>query len=352
MRRVRGRPRNRAEGHFRWVIVLHGNSDQWRLYTNNPNDPRLQLPAGIRWFGFQRERGNNGNPDAHDGYHWQMYVVFEEEQTEEQVRQMLALPRQNVFLEPAYGSHDDNVNYVTKNNTAVLRGQEEADMLGEPFYDEGYGNYMRFYGGRPPDAHQDAPPPSEAARGLNAPQQFQAAAQMACAGATMREIMTAFPGMAARYYNNLQKMSMMSQEPPEYRYITVKVYWGDTRTGKSRAAWREAKEMGIKLYKKIKGSDGQTIFWELYEDQKGILLEEFMGQRTLPLDYFLDCLDGQPFQLNTKGSSRHALFTHVWICTNIHPDDWYPNANPEQLAALRERIPDENIIHFTRQPRI
>lgn len=55
---------------------------------------------------------------------------------------------------------------------------------------------------------------------------------------------------------------------------TVYVFWGRSRTGKSRRAWDEA---GLDAYPK----DPRTKFWCGYQDEKHVVIDEFCGGRLL-----------------------------------------------------------------------
>jgi len=54
-------------------------------------------------------------------------------------------------------------------------------------------------------------------------------------------------------------------------------------------------------------------------------------------------LDRYPVLVEVKGSSTSLVATKVWITSNIHPRDWYPDLDEETKAALMRRL---NITEF------
>lgn len=115
---------------------------------------------------------------------------------------------------------------------------------------------------------------------------------------------------------------------------TIKVYWGNTRLGKSRRAWDEA---GWSAFPK----DPRTKYWDGYRGQKHVVLDEFRG--VIDIANILRWCDRYPVIVETKGSSTVLLATDIWICSNLHPKDWYPGLDSATMDALLERL---DITHF------
>jgi hypothetical protein len=110
---------------------------------------------------------------------------------------------------------------------------------------------------------------------------------------------------------------------------SVKVYWGSTGVGKSRRAWFEA---GMQAYPK----DPRTKWWCGYRAQENIVIDEFRGG--IDIGHMLRWLDRYPALLETKGSTMPAAFKNVWITSNLHPMDWYPDLDLETKNALLRRL--------------
>lgn len=306
-----------------WVFTAHGQPN-WNILEHNPETGEYEPPAGIQFLAYQRENGAQQG-----GMHWQGYVVFHRRVDRNTAMRRLGLDPAHTWMHIRHGTHAEALRYVIKNDDTTVYVEGGIDPQGDPIEPAP----LRFVVGVEPQ--------------MDAPGGFRAAALMAASGAPMRKIIEAYPEHAARCMHHLQKMSLMNRDPPADRNVKVKVYWGDTGTGKSLSVYNEARDLGIKLYKKIRGSDSGTIFFEGYTDQEGLLLDEFEGSKTFSLSFLLELLDRHPLTLNTKGTHEHALFTHVWICSNIDPEMWYPNANKRQLVALWRRLNDKkNIWHF------
>ena len=90
------------------------------------------------------------------------------------------------------------------------------------------------------------------------------------------------------------------------------------------------------LYSPLVSSDGKMLWWDNYQSQKILLLDEF-DSRSLPISVLLQILDGNPLlQLPVKGGSTYVEFTHVYIIQN--QQDSYTEAAPRVLDALFRRV--------------
>lgn len=107
------------------------------------------------------------------------------------------------------------------------------------------------------------------------------------------------------------------------------VFWGKTGTGKSRRAWEEA---GMEAYCK----DPRTKFWDGYETQKNVVLDEFRGG--IDVSHLLRWLDRYPVRVEIKGSSKPLVAEKFWITSNISPLMWYPMLDEETVSALMRRM--------------
>jgi len=74
-------------------------------------------------------------------------------------------------------------------------------------------------------------------------------------------------------------------------------------------------------------------------------LEEVSCATNLGIDicHMLRWLDRYPVRVEIKGSSRPLCARKIWITSNIHPRQWYPEIDGETLAALMRRL---NITQF------
>lgn len=140
------------------------------------------------------------------------------------------------------------------------------------------------------------------------------------------------PQIKVCHYNSLRKIAMdhMKGEAIEKE---VKVFWGPTGVGKSRAAWLEA---GLDAYPKIP----TTKFWDGYQGQGNVVIDEFTGQ--IEITHMLRWLDRYPVLVETKGSGTVLKAKKIWITSNLSPEEWYQNAPEVQKEALFRRL---NVVH-------
>jgi len=113
------------------------------------------------------------------------------------------------------------------------------------------------------------------------------------------------------------------------------VYWGATGTGKSRRAWLEA---GEDAYCK----DPRSKFWCGYQGERNVIIDEFRGG--IDIAHLLRWLDRYPVRVEVKGSSRPLVGEHFWITSNLDPQYWYRECDPETCMALMRRLIIEEFV--------
>jgi len=137
-----------------------------------------------------------------------------------------------------------------------------------------------------------------------------------------------------RCYNQLRRIAGDYLEPaPMEREVFV--YWGDSGAGKSRRAWQEA---GFTAYPK----DPRSKFWDGYRGHPNVVIDEFRGG--IDISHILRWLDRYPVLVEVKGSSSVLSAQKIWITSNLHPRDWYPDLDAATVNALIRRL---TIVHFT-----
>lgn len=115
----------------------------------------------------------------------------------------------------------------------------------------------------------------------------------------------------------------------------VFVFWGTTGTGKSRDAWNAA---GQDAYPK----DPRTKFWDGYRSHKSVVIDEFRG--AIDVSHLLRWFDRYPVLVEVKGSSTVLAAERIYITSNLAPDAWFPEIDPETFAALKRRL---QVTHYT-----
>jgi len=75
--------------------------------------------------------------------------------------------------------------------------------------------------------------------------------------------------------------------------------------------------------------------------QKHVIIDEFRGG--IDIGHMLRWLDRYPVIVEVKGSSTVLKAETIWITSNIHPKDWYPDLDEETKSALMRRL---EVTHF------
>lgn len=243
------------------------------------------LPTGALWCLGQLERGET------TGYlHWQFVVSFAQKKTLSGIRAVL----------PSTGHYERTRSvaaerYVTKLETRV----------GDPF---------EF---------------GERALNRNSATDWDRVKQKA----KSNDLESIPSDIYIRYYRTLRAIASDHARPLPLERTTV-VYWGPTGTGKSRRAWAES---GDNVYPK----DPRSKFWCGYQGQANVILDEFRG--AIDISHLLRWLDRYPVHVEIKGSSVPLAATKIWITSNLHPSDWYPELDRDTTNALMRRLTIEKM---------
>lgn len=159
-------------------------------------------------------------------------------------------------------------------------------------------------------------------------------------GLTLKDVMQESPLLYCQYRNGISDLVARSQldANKKWRELDVWVLWGDSGTGKSRAAF----EMGD-YFLLDQSSDGNSVWFDGYDGEKTLIIDDFYGW--IRYSFFLRLLDGHPCRLPIKGSHTYAAWTTVIITSNTSPERWYKWDDLKISAALQRRI--TNMTHFT-----
>lgn len=115
------------------------------------------------------------------------------------------------------------------------------------------------------------------------------------------------------------------ESPPD-----VSFYHGATGVGKTRRVFDEHKE---DVY--IKDS---SKWWDGYEGQRCILLDEINPHDHWKIDELLRFLDRYPYQGQTKGGYVNINSPFIVLTSNKSLEELYPEISSEQMSALERRI--------------
>lgn len=253
---------------------------------NNPISPDIfpaGLPLEVNYIVWQLEKGTEGT------FHLQGYMQLGRRMTLTAIKQKWPI-FSTAHFEAARGTPSQNKDYCTKAETREQGPWELGTM-------------------------------STVCQG-NRTDLIAAHATMLNTG----DICSVNPVAAIRYTGNLLKLAAYGPCPrrDDLKVITI---IGPSGIGKSHAAW----ECYPGLYMPFYGNAG--LWWDGYNGQEVILIEEFRGQ--VPLQKMLQTLDKYPLRLEVKGGAVPARFRLVIITSNTEPQDWYPD-NPMKAGATRQ----------------
>lgn len=242
------------------------------------------LPAAASWICGQPEIGESGYQ------HWQFVVSFSSKKTIRQVKE--------IFGETAHCE-------ATRSSAAENYCRKEETRDGEPFE----------FGER---AHR-----------RNNRADWDRIKELAKRG----ELDNVPADIYIRYYRALVSIAA-DHDCPVGIEKSVHVYYGATGTGKSYRAWEEA---GADAYAK----DPRSKFWCGYRGDVNVVIDEFRGG--IDISHMLRWLDRYPVRVEVKGSSRPLKAEKIWITSNLHPAEWYPDLDQETKNALLRRL---QIVYF------
>mgnify|MGYP000033852893 CR=1 FL=1 len=120
--------------------------------------------------------------------------------------------------------------------------------------------------------------------------------------------------------------------PDRSEMTELHIFIGPTGTGKSHTAREMA---GDDYFYK----DPTTKWWDGYENQPVVVIDDFKGQ--ISLNYMLRLIDKYPFNVEIKGGDRKFTSKIVVITSNSEVEEWWNNEQKgyeKQLAAFGRRI--------------
>lgn len=154
------------------------------------------------------------------------------------------------------------------------------------------------------------------------------------------EVATRNLGAYCKYQRAYKRIRALveKESTKAFRNVKVKVIVGKTGAGKTKRVLYGSGEDVC-----IGPSKYNPEWWDGYEGEKAILIDDFYGQ--LPISRMLRILDGHRLNLPVKGGFRWAKWTKVYITSNNHPDSWYSGVSEEVRRALMRRIDEITIIN-------
>jgi len=272
------------------------------------------IPSHITFACGQLEKGST------TGYeHWQCYVEFKGPKSRAFIKEILG--DETAHIEERYSTNAQTCrNYVLKSSTLVP-GPNSRFELGQ-ISQQGHRSDL--------DTVRDE----------------------IRAGHTLAQVADSHFGLFARYGNALAKYKGFhdARTADQDRIVKTHVYWGKAGTGKTWAAINDAASVsgGVKGFK-VRFPDGgksNKVWFDGYEGQLALVIDDYKGNN-FSITTLCHLLDRYPLQLDVKFSYTYAKWTHVYITSNIPPEQWTdPEGplHPDHQAALLRRL--HHVVEF------
>lgn len=262
---------------------------RWAFTVNNPEAWRPVFDADtMEYLCYEIEHGAQGTE------HVQGYVCFKGRKALATVKGKLC---QEAHLEAAKGSEEQNRTYCNKEGGIVE-----------------YGTY-------------------EAARGSKQGHRtdLTSAIEKLKSGVPKTTVFMEHPELLIKYPAGMEKAAEMLLGAPELKRETHNtVLWGETGTGKSHRAH-------IGFPEAYFTTAAQKGTFDHYCGEKVVVLDEF-DPLQIDIQQLLQWLDVWKVQLQCRYANKWARWTHLIICSNLNPDQWYVLAADALRQALRRRL--------------
>lgn len=108
----------------------------------------------------------------------------------------------------------------------------------------------------------------------------------------------------------------------KYEAKRVIVFEGKSRSGKSSSAIAMAEELGYKTYELQRPTGGGNVWWDGYEGQEHVIVNEMSG--AYGLEDMKKLLDAYPYKAQVKGGTVIVTAKLVTMTTNIKIEEWWP----------------------------
>lgn len=300
--------------------VENRQSRHWS-FTAWTDEPPSFDPETMDYLCYQQEKTEEGKT------HWQGYVMLPG-----YGQRLLAVKK---LLGP--GIHvEPKMQGTTKHQLREYTRKRESAV---PDTWEEYGNFDE-----------------KGAHGSNPESDYAMAIGMIMAGAKMSVVAEKYPKTVAKNhagFKSLQFQAMLGGRPDDCEKL-VKVFWGETRTGKTFAAKKYVDEHHPNSTYWLK-SQKHNLWFDGYERDSCIVIDDFEGQ--MSIDNFLHLTDRYAGRHTWQIKGGHTRLYHntVIITSNSHPDQWFRDEHPNKRAAARSRITTIERFHtfplFTPKPK-
>lgn len=156
-------------------------------------------------------------------------------------------------------------------------------------------------------------------------------------GASDLDIMNEYPSQYLLYSKSISAIRqdyLKETKGNDFRNVEVIYIYGSTGVGKTRSVMEK---YGYKNVYQV--TSYATGLFDGYSGQDVIIFDEFRS--SIPIAQMLTFLDGYPLQLPCRYNNKTALFTKIYIISNIPLSKQYPNIQtdePKTYDAFLRRI--------------
>lgn len=147
-------------------------------------------------------------------------------------------------------------------------------------------------------------------------------------GATIEDIADQHFSKWVVYRRSFQAYIQMKSRSRKWQ-TKVHVYWGKTGTGKTRFVMDQVMDSDF-------WSPGDYKWFDGYQGQPIVIFDDYRGE--YPLQLLLKLLDRYPMRVPIKGGFTEWAPRKVYITSNIHPNEWYPNSDRFSISAMFRRL--------------
>jgi len=158
--------------------------------------------------------------------------------------------------------------------------------------------------------------------------------EMAKTRKSRKSMIEANPSGVVRYFKGLEYVRSQYAARRDFQTEVI-VYWGPTGSGKTYHVKELLGDEEAFFLTKAMVTSNQ-VWWDGYEDQETIVLEEFYGW--IPINVMLSLINTTPFTVQVKGGSRSLMPRRVFITANEPPGKWYKEQAPSVAAAFKRRF--------------
>lgn len=262
-----------------WVFTLNNYSDDEAAALEALG---TELPDTLKYLVYGRETGEEGTP------HLQGYASFSKRTTLARVKRIVG---SRAHVEVARGTPKQASDYCKKDGD------------------------FKEYGTCP--------------AGKGARTDLQQVVEACKRGDSLKRLAEDHPAAMLRYGSQLVKMKGLY--PPQKDICPeIHCFIGKTGVGKTRRVYEFVNRDELWVHPGERWFDG-------YDMHKAALFDDFDGG-WFKITYLLKLLDRYRMQVPVKHGFVWWNPAHIYITSNLKPEDWYPNAHEEHRRALRRRL--------------